>query len=400
MRVGIDIRALLEGRYTGVEEYTTNLLRHLFKIDKNNRYLLFSSGKKYANSLALSSLHSNSAYANRHMRIKHFSISNRVLNLSFKCFGRPFIDKLLNGVDVFWAPNINLVPTSKGCKKVVTFHDLSFVRHPEFFSLKRRFWHKFINPRRLAQEADTIIAVSESTKQDLVELYKVKPGKIKVIYSGVDTRYKIFTPPLAEGGARDTRYKTKKIKNKYHLPNKFILYLGTIEPRKNLIGLIKAYEILMKKFLIPNSKFLIPKLVIAGTKGWLYENILKTVHQSKYSKDIIFTGFIENEDKPYLYNLASLFVYPSFYEGFGFPPLEAMACGVPAITSNVSSLPEIVGDAGIMVDPYKPGELAWAMEMILSDEKLCQRLSEKGIEQAKKFSWEKCAENTLRVLTT
>jgi len=126
---------------------------------------------------------------------------------------------------------------------------------------------------------------------------------------------------------------------------------------------------------------------------------LKTAHQSKYSKDIIFTGFIEDKDKPELYNLATLFVYPSFYEGFGFPPLEAMASGVPTITSNCSSLPEIVGDAAIMVDPYKPDELAWAMEMILTDEKLHQRLSRKGVEQAKKFSWDKCAESTLRVLT-
>ena len=374
MRVGIDIRALLEGRRTGVEEYTTNLLRHLFKIDKNNRYLLFSSGRKATNSIR--------QIANSATR-KHLPISNRLLNLSFKMFSRPLIDKLLNGVDVFWTPNINLVPTKKSCKKIVTFHDLSFKRYPEFFSLKRQLWHKFINPRKLAQEADTIIAVSESTKQDLVELYKIKPTKINVVYSGVDKRFKPQVSDLS----------FKEIRQKYNLPDKFILYLGTIEPRKNLIGLIKGYEIFKAR--CENA----PELVIAGTKGWLYEDIFKTAQQSKYSKDIIFTGFIEDEDKPDLYNLASLFVYPSFYEGFGFPPLEAMACGVPTVTSNVSSLPEIVGQAGIMVDPYKPEELASAMEMILTDEKLRQRLSQKGIEQAKKFSWEKCAENTFRILT-
>ncbi len=411
MRIGIDIRALLEGRHTGVEEYTINLLRRLFMMgDSRNKYLLFISGQK--SSKLKSSILRSSAIAEdgqislrrqsygasatkpylktqnyENILLEHLRVPNRLLNLSFKVFSRPHLDKLLSGVNVFWAPNINLVPTSKGCKKVVTFHDLSFVRYPEFFSLKRRLWHKFINPRKLAQEADRIIAVSESTKQDLVELYKIKPEKINIVYSGIGKKFKV----------KSSKLKVQKIKKKYRLPDKFILFLGTIEPRKNLIGLIRAYELLRgKTHKLTNSQ--IHKLIIAGTKGWLYEDIFKIARQSKYSKDIIFTGFIEDEDKPYLYNLASLFVYPSFYEGFGFPPLEAMACGLPTITSNVSSLPEIVGDAGIMVDPYKPGELALAMEMILSDGELRQRLSEKGIEQAKKFSWKESAKSTLNTL--
>lgn len=386
MRIGIDIRALLEGRHTGVEEYTINLLRRLFMEDSRNEYLLFISGKK---KLKVKPCLPAGRSQKLKVSMKYFPVSNRLLNLSFKSFGRPYLDKLLSGVDVFWAPNINLVPTTRDCKKIITFHDLSFERHPEFFSLKRRLWHKFINPKKLAQEAGVIIAVSQSSKQDLIDLYNVNPQKIKVIYSGVGEQFQ----PLLEKNSQFDR-----VKEKYNLPEKFILYLGTIEPRKNLIGLIKAYEILMKKFLIPNSRFLIPKLVIAGTKGWLYENIFGKAIHSKYSKDIIFTGFVEDKDKPFLYNLATLFVYPSFYEGFGFPPLEAMACGLPSITSNVSSLPEIAGDAAIMVDPYKPDELARAIEMILTDKKLRQRLSEKGMEQAKKFSWEKCAESTLHVL--
>jgi len=392
MTIGIDIRSLLEGRHTGVEEYTLNLLRFLFGVAhfsaRHNEYLLFSSGGKKSKIKNQKSKIQLKIINYKNISLKHFPISNRVLNLSFKCFGRPRLDKLLNGVDIFWAPNINLIPTTSKCRKIVTFHDLSFERHPEFFSLKRRLWHQFINPAKLAQEADKIITVSESTRQDLIDIYRVEPEKIKVVYSGVGKKFKV----------QSSKLKVKKIKKKYHLPEEFILYLGTIEPRKNLVGLIRAYEVLMRKFLVPNSKFLIPKLVIAGTKGWLYENILKTAHQSKYSKDIIFTGFIEDKDKPELYNLATIFVYPSFYEGFGFPPLEAMASGVPTITSNCSSLPEIVGDAAIMVDPYKPDELAWAMEMILTDEKLRQKLSQKGIEQARKFSWEKCARETLTVL--
>ncbi len=140
------------------------------------------------------------------------------------------------------------------------------------------------------------------------------------------------------------------------------------------------------------------KLVIAGEKGWLYKDVFKTAQQSRFSKEIIFTGFVDNNDKPYLYNLASLFVYPSFYEGFGFPPLEAMACGVPTITSNLSSLPETVAKSAIMIDPYNIDEFAWAMEIGLKDKNLRKKLKEEGIKQVKKFSWQKCAQETLDIL--
>jgi len=185
--------------------------------------------------------------------------------------------------------------------------------------------------------------------------------------------------------------KLTAVRKKYNLPDRFILYFGTIEPRKNIIGLIKAFELLKRKRPV--------NLVIAGAKGWLDKDIFKTANQSKQARDIFFTGFIEEVDKPYLYNLAELFVYPSFFEGFGFPPLEAMACGVPTIVSNVSSLPEVVGRGALMIDPYHIDELAWAMETVLTDNMLKEKLIEKGISQAKKFSWKKCARQTLKVLT-
>ena len=203
------------------------------------------------------------------------------------------------------------------------------------------------------------------------------PEKIKVIYSGINDKFK----PIKSNN---------QIRQKYNLPDEFILYFGTIEPRKNLIGLIKAFELIRHRHKI--------KLVIAGTKGWLYKNIFKSAQNSKYNKDIIFTGFVEEDDKPYLYNLASVFVYPSFFEGFGFPPLEAMACGIPTIVSHNSSLPEVVGAGAVMIDPYNIDELAWAMEIALTDEKVRAYLMQKGIEQAKKFSWQKCAQETLKVI--
>jgi len=195
-----------------------------------------------------------------------------------------------------------------------------------------------------------------------------------------------------EVGPRFVRTSAEVRQNKVRplIPEKFILYFGTIEPRKNLIGLIKAFELLKDKSI---------KLVIAGTKGWLYQDIFKIASQSKRKKDIIFTGFVKEEDKPYLYNLAQSFVYPSFFEGFGFPPLEAMACGIPTIVSANSSLPEVVGDAALMVNPKNIDELAWAMEESLVNNQLRERLIKKGLTQAQKFSWQRCAQQTLKVLT-
>ncbi len=247
-----------------------------------------------------------------------------------------------------------------------------------------------MNPRKQAERATKIITVSESTKNDLINLYGIDPKKIRVIYSGIEQESRI----------KNQESRIDEIKAKYRLPECFILYLGTLEPRKNLVGLIRAYELLRKKLMIHDSKFIIPKLVIAGGKGWLYKEIFDTIEKSKYVKDIILTGFVEEDDKQYIYKFADLFVYPSFYEGFGFPPLEAMSHGVPVITSNVSSLPEAVGDSAIMIDPYDHDELARAMERILTEDKLRNILIRKGLERIKKFSWQNCARETLETLTS
>lgn len=371
MKIGLDIRVLARGIRTGVEEYTINLLKHLLKIDPKIEYHLFYNAYQKVK-LNYDWLGLNNVY------LKEFRIPNRLFFVSSRFFNTPKIDRLLNKVDVYFNPHFFISPLSSQCRKVITFHDLSFEHYPYFFPWRKRAWQKLMNTRQEAQQADRIIAVSQSTKDDLVRLYGIKPSKVKVVYSGVGNQFK----PINN--------QSDYIKNKYHLPDKFILYFGTIEPRKNLIGLIKAFELLKKKH--------DTKLVIAGVKGWLYQDVFKVVNDSKQKKDIFFTGFIEDQDKPYLYNLAELFVYPSFFEGFGFPPLEAMACGVPTITSSNSSLPEIVGQAGIMIDPYNIDELAWAMESVLTNNDLRKGLIKKGIERAKKFSWQKSAQQTLDVL--
>lgn len=375
MRIGVDIRVLARGARTGVEEYTINLLSQLFPLDKSVNYKLFYNAYRRAELnypwLALNNV-----------CLRNYRIPNRFLFIGARYFNKPKVDKMLGGVEAYFNPHFFVAPLSRNCRKVITFHDLSFEHHPNFFSKRKRLWQKFLmDTKKEAEKADKIIAVSSSTKDDLINLYGISHDKIEVIYSGVAERFK---PANSEWQTANS------VKKKYNLPDKFILYFGTIEPRKNIIGIIKAFE------LLKNDKSL--KLVIAGTKGWLYGDIFKAAKNSKRSQDIFFTGFVEDKDKPGLYNLAELFVYPSFFEGFGFPPLEAMACGLPTIVSCNSSLPEIVGKAALMVDPANIDEIACAMGTVLTDSELRKRLIETGIKQAKKFSWQKCAEKTLAVL--
>ena len=364
---------MARGTRTGVEEYTINLLSHLLPLKPEINYHLFYNA---FNKVAL-----NYDWLNfNNVQLKDFRIPNRLFFILARYFNQPKVDKLLNNIDVYFNPHFFVAPLTNKCKKVITFHDLSFEHYPEFFSWRKRGWQRLLmNTRKETERADKIIAVSQSTKNDLVNFYGINQEKIKVIYSGVGEQFKIL---------KDNQI-LNIIKNKYNLPNEFILYFGTIEPRKNLIGLIKSFELIKNKDI---------KLVMAGANGWLYQDILNTAKKSKRSNDIFFTGFVQEEDKPYLYNLAKVFVYPSFFEGFGFPPLEAMSCGVPIITSINSSIPEVVDNAGLMVNPKNIDEIAWAIEMVLNDNSLRERLIKRGLKQSKKFSWKECAEQTLKVL--
>lgn len=375
MKIGIDIRVLTKGAHTGVEEYVALVLKELIKLGKDDEFVLYYN--------ALSKERADFEW----MRAKNVSLKeshwpNQFLNYLF-LLGWPKVDKLLGGADVLFSPHFLNVATTKKCKKVITFHDLSFLRHPEFFPWRKRYWHFIQNIKKQAREADKIIAISESTKNDLIDLCGIKEEKIKVIYSGINPQFK----PIA-----DENY-LKLVKEKYRLPDNFILYFGTVEPRKNIGSIIEAFELIKENKFSPHSDL---KLVIAGGFGWLYKNILKRVKSSPYAGDIIFTGAVEASDRAGVYNLAKLFVFPSFFEGFGFPPLEAMACGVPTITSNSSSLPETVGDGAIMIDPYRPEEIAIAAREIFNDEELKNLLIQKGFERVKKFSWENCAKETLK----
>jgi len=288
-------------------------------------------------------------------------------------------------VDIFFLPNLNFVAVTDKAKLIVTAHDLSFEAFPETFSWKRRFWHFFINFRRLVLSADKVIAVSQSTKNDLMMRYNVPEKSIAVISSGIGEQFRVMS-------RNDD--KLISVQKKYYLPYKFILSLETFEPRKNILSLIKSYEALQR---LGHPVFDKYALVIAGACGWKYGEIFKAIANSPYKKKIVLPGFIVDEDKPALYNLASVFVYPSLYEGFGFPPLEAMASGTPVITSHSSSLPEVVGEAGILIDPYQPEELFQALQQVLLDQEFANLLQKKGTERASFFSWDKTAQSTYEI---
>ena len=382
MKIGIDIRTLMDAQYSGVSEYTYNLVKNLLEEDT-------STGSAHANEYSLF----YNSFRNVDERIPKFEgnykivktkYPNKIFNFLLQTiFKYPKLDKLL-GVNVFIAPNIGFYTLSKKCKKILTIHDLSFLRYPEFFSWKRRLWHRVVNVKKQIKQFDKIVAVSENTKNDLIELCGVSKEKVEVIHSGISENYKLQI-------AND---ELEKIKNKYNLSDNFILYLGTVEPRKNIRSIIQAYNLLR----VTCSMLRDYKLVIAGGRGWKSKNIHKEWKKSKYKNDIIFAGYIDDKDKPALYNLATIFVYPSFYEGFGFPPLESLACGTPVVTSFASSLPEILGGTGIMIDPYNINGLAKAMEELLLNKELRSDLREKGLEQVKKFNWKNTAKQYLDLI--
>jgi len=375
MRIGIDIRCLLESEPSGVAYYVKNLLQQLFLLDQKNQYFLFYNSYQRQN---LSTIKNFSHFHN--VKICGFRYPNKILNATINFIHYPRIDFLLGGVDIFFAPNLEFISLSQHCKKIVTVHDLSFDLYPEFLSLKRKLWHRFINPKKFICSADKIIAVSHNTKNDLINLYHLPENKISVVHSGLNI--------INNDSAVETCHGMSLQK----LPKKYILTISTLEPRKNIESLIAAYKQLIKQ-----ERFKDYYLCIAGPQGWKAKNIYAF---SRQEEKIRFFGFITDQDKAALYAQASVFVYPSYYEGFGFPPLEALNYGAPVIASMNSSLPEVLGDAALYVNPYDVKEIEFALADILTDEALRKNLFNAGQEQLKKFNWTSAAEKTLAVFNS
>jgi len=273
--------------------------------------------------------------------------------------------------DVFHFFNFVVPPKVPG-KIINTVHDLVYLNFPETME-KRNYRRLNMHLKRSCQDADVVITVSETIKQELIDQMKLPKEKIRVVYNGVDQ--KRFRPVL------------ERISG---LPHDYFLYLGTLEPRKNLLGLLEGYRIAKPK--IGDCK-----LVLGGAKGWEYQTIFEKVKEYGLEEDVVFPGYLPSEDLPKLYSGAKAFLFPSLYEGFGIPPLEAMACGVPVVTSNCSCLPEVTGDAAVLVNPKDSEELAWAMENILTDTALRDTCVTRGLERVKQFTWEQAAEQVFSI---
>ncbi|WP_051621226.1 glycosyltransferase family 4 protein [Paenibacillus sp. UNC451MF] len=278
--------------------------------------------------------------------------------------------------DIFHGTNFTYTPSWKG-KTVITIHDLAYMRYPESTSERILSHHSKWVPYS-ALKSDHIIADSFQTKQDIIDLLHISEEKIDVVHLSADEHFQ-FVPDASS------------ILNKYALPEKYILFVGTLEPRKNLTGLLKAYLLLKQNYNYSE------KLVIVGAKGWKYNPIFDWVKQNNLEGDVIFTGFIDDVDLPAIYSAASVFVMPSIYEGFGLPLLEAMQCGTPVIGSDISSIPEIIEDSGFLIKPDAHSEWAEAIHKLISNESLRKHYSQLAIQQSGQFTWEKTAKETKNI---
>jgi glycosyltransferase involved in cell wall biosynthesis len=293
-------------------------------------------------------------------------------------FGGPSLDGTFQGVRLFHATD-HLLPKLTRAMSVFTLHDLAYLLFPEHHLLRNRIYLRTMMPRFL-RRADRIIAVSEHTRRDALRSYPLDPEKIEVIPEGVEPR---FRSDVGRDAVADVR-------RRLGLPDRFILSVGTIEPRKNHATLVEAYASLREQH--PDVG-----LVIAGGRGWLYERFFERVRSLGLEGHVVFTGHVPDEDMPALFNAAEVFAFPSEFEGFGLPPLEAMACGVPVVCSDAASLPEVVGDAGVLVPPRDVGAWIRAIDRLLSDAPLRAGFGARGLARARRFSWDAAAERTLEV---
>ncbi len=370
MKIAIDLRSLSSGSISGVENYIVGLLDRMLAMDHKNEYVLFYNAFARSKSEDFHFVNSKTIKT---------SWPNKLLNAALM-LNAVKMEKFTGPIDWLFLPNLNQFSINPQTKLAITVHDLSPVVTPEFYDSRRRLWHKFLNYKKAFARANIIFAVSDFTKTDLIRIFGIPEKKIVVAYPGLGNNY--------AAGYSDASL--KQTRNSYDLPGNYLLFLSTIEPRKNLGSLIKAFELLETN----------TNLVIVGRKGWKYRPIFNQIKKSPKSAKIKYIGYISEQDKPKIIKLAQAVVYPSFYEGFGFVPVEAMSLGVPVVASSVTSIPEVVANSGLLVNPYNIIEIKKALEQVLINDSLRNSLTEKGLVRAKEFNWEKTAQIILNSLNT
>lgn len=377
MKIAFDCSPLLKQK-TGIGWYCYHLLEEYINIPEDEFSLFSFSLKSRKPDLPL-------GWKERPKTHYHFyaPLPKVSLLLLSKCFGEKVSRPLMAAVDVAHFTNFTSFPI-RGAKTVLTVHDLAFLRFPRTIELKSYITLKACL-RFSLDIADRIIVPSFSTKKDIVDFYKYPEKKIVVIPLGVN--HHIYRP-IAD------IHSLNAFKQKHSL-GRYILFLGTLEPRKNAARLLDAYSILCKKKGVEQA----PDLIFGGRRGWKNKafDVKYKILDKPIRNKIRFLGYLPQEELPFLYSGADVFVFPSLWEGFGLPPIEAMACGTPVVTSNVSSLPEVVGNAAILVDPNSALEIADAIYQILIDEHLALSLRSAGLTQAAKFTWSNTALQTYKV---
>ena len=364
VKVGIEGTPFFRPR-TGIDHYTINLVRELVALDAGTRYTIVGYRGDRAKPAPLP------AAENLSYRFADWLPKRYLDAFSARLFVPPLDALALVRPDLMLFPNYIASPLVWTRRSIVVVYDLSFVYHPEYADpANARFLRRVV--KRAVQSADHVVTISQHSRQQILECYGVAGEKVSVIYPGVDrTRFRAVPDDESSEVAR-----------KLGIEGDYVLFTGTLEPRKNILGLLRAYR------LLPADLRDAYALVVAGGKGWLDQEITAALAELAHDgARVIQPGYVDDEDLPALFSGATAFAFPSFYEGFGIPPLEAMACGTPVVTADNSSLPEVVGDAAELVDPHDPESIAAGLERVLGDPQRRQALSAAGRDRASRFDW-------------
>jgi glycosyltransferase involved in cell wall biosynthesis len=354
-------------RRAGVSHHIEQVLHHLSQLDRRNQYTVYTTRGLDNSALGLP--------GNFAVRSSFLPTINPRLRIPWEQFLAPLL--LRTSKASLYHGMLNVVPFACPVPSVVTVHDLAFIRFPHTFRAYNRTYLDFAT-RISVKRASHVLTVSEYIKHEVVHLLGVPPERVTVTYNAAREH---FRPPDQQILARFRQSKD--------LPDQFVLYVGTLEPRKNLTTLLDAYATVARQHKAP--------LIVGGGKGWLYGPIFEQLERLGLREQVRFVGYIEEEELPLWYAAATAFAFPSIYEGFGMPPLEAMACGTPVVVANSASLPEVVGDAGLLVNPHDSEALAAALLRLLNEAELRAELRERGLRQARAFTWQEAAQRTLEV---
>lgn len=365
MKIGIDASRAFQKNKTGIEEYSYQVIKSIRNYLRDDQVVLYCNP-------AINIRPDFNLPAGWKIKYLRAPIFWTQIRLSLEMFFHP--------VDVLFVP-AHTVPLIHAKNTVVTIHGLEYEFCPKAYSPFSRFYMRW-SIKKSCKWARKIIAVSENTKKDLINLYKVPGEKIDVIYEGISAGQGSAFPSASSADSSRPNLST----------GKYLLFIGRLEERKNICGIIEAFEVLKEKYNLPH------KLILAGKFGYGAENIKDKIENSRYKDDIILPGYISDEEKFALLKKADVFLFPTFYEGFGLPILEAQNVGTPVITSNISSMPEIAGNSAVLVDPKDSSAIAEAAWRLVSDESHKNDIIEKGLVNVKRFSWEKCAGEIAQIL--